>query len=103
MNRKYTVETYLEQVAKLRKARPDIAITTDIIVGFPGETENDFQMTMDLLEKVRFHNSFSFIYSARPPAKSCEFKETVAEEEKSRRLSLYQERHKEIHCRYEPF
>ncbi|WP_426731276.1 tRNA (N6-isopentenyl adenosine(37)-C2)-methylthiotransferase MiaB [Myxococcus faecalis] len=66
MRRDYTVEQYLERLRKLRDARPGIAVTTDIIVGFPGETEEDFEMTMRLTEQVRFDNQFSFIYSPRP-------------------------------------
>ncbi|WP_408890376.1 tRNA (N6-isopentenyl adenosine(37)-C2)-methylthiotransferase MiaB [Myxococcus faecalis] len=66
MRRDYTVEQYLERLRKLRDARPGIAVTTDIIVGFPGETEEDFEMTMKLTEQVRFDNQFSFIYSPRP-------------------------------------
>ncbi|NOR11059.1 MAG: tRNA (N6-isopentenyl adenosine(37)-C2)-methylthiotransferase MiaB [Desulfovibrionaceae bacterium] len=96
MNRKYTIETYLEKVDKLREYSPDIALTTDIIVGFPSEEEEDFQATMDLLEKVRYHGAFSFKYSSRPPAQSCDFEETVSEEEKARRLAILQNRQKEI-------
>jgi len=96
MNRKYTIEKYLDKVAKLREYSPEIALTTDIIVGFPGEDEEDFQATMNLVEHVRYHGAFSFKYSSRPPAKSCDFKETVSVEEKSRRLSILQDRQKEI-------
>ncbi|MFP2958104.1 tRNA (N6-isopentenyl adenosine(37)-C2)-methylthiotransferase MiaB [Myxococcus sp. 1LA] len=66
MRRDYTVEQYLERLAKLREARPGIAVTTDIIVGFPGETEEEFEMTMKLTEQVRYDNQFSFVYSPRP-------------------------------------
>ncbi len=66
MRRDYTVEQYLERLAKLREARPGIAVTTDIIVGFPGETEEEFEMTMQLTEQVRYDNQFSFVYSPRP-------------------------------------
>jgi tRNA-2-methylthio-N6-dimethylallyladenosine synthase len=66
MRRDYTVEQYLERLAKLREARPGIAVTTDIIVGFPGETEEDFALTMALTERVRYENQYSFIYSPRP-------------------------------------
>ncbi len=96
MNRKYTIETYLAQVEKLRRARADIALTTDIIVGFPGESDEDFAATMRLLETVRYHGSFSFIYSSRPPARSCEFTDTVNAEIKNARLARYQARQKEI-------
>ncbi|AKQ66233.1 tRNA-i(6)A37 methylthiotransferase [Myxococcus hansupus] len=66
MRRDYTVVQYLERLAKLREARPGIAVTTDIIVGFPGETEEEFEMTMKLTEEVRYDNQFSFVYSPRP-------------------------------------
>lgn len=66
MRRDYTVVQYLERLEKLREARPGIAVTTDIIVGFPGETEEEFEMTMQLTEQVRYDNQFSFVYSPRP-------------------------------------
>jgi tRNA-2-methylthio-N6-dimethylallyladenosine synthase len=66
MRRDYTVVQYLERLEKLRAARPGIAVTTDIIVGFPGETDEDFELTMKLTEQVRYENQFSFIYSPRP-------------------------------------
>lgn len=90
MNRKYTIATYLEKVAALRRYRPDIALATDIIVGFPGETEADFQATLDLLTQVRFHGSFSFKYSDRPHTRSVDFTDKVPEEIKSRRLLSFQ-------------
>jgi tRNA-2-methylthio-N6-dimethylallyladenosine synthase len=65
MNRGYTREEYLSKIDKVRKAVPDIALTTDIIVGFPGETEDDFAQTLDMMERVGFDNSFMFIYSER--------------------------------------
>ncbi|MDH4321672.1 MAG: tRNA (N6-isopentenyl adenosine(37)-C2)-methylthiotransferase MiaB [Desulfobulbaceae bacterium] len=96
MNRKYTIETYLEKVAGLRRARPDIALTTDIIVGFPGESEADFEATMQLVETVRYHAAFSFKYSDRPHAKSTEFPDKVDEEVKIDRLARLQKRLQEI-------
>lgn len=92
MNRKYTIEHYLGRVEKLRGSCPGIALTTDIIVGFPGETDEDFQATMDLIETVRYHSAFSFKYSPRPPAKSCQFDDSLSKEEKEGRLAVLQER-----------
>ena len=66
MRRDYTVEQYLERLSKLRQARPGIAVTTDIIVGFPGETEEDFDATLKLTDAARYENQFSFVYSPRP-------------------------------------
>ena len=66
MRRDYTLARYLERLAALRAARPGIAVTTDIIVGFPGETEEDFQATLSLTRRVRFENQFSFVFSPRP-------------------------------------
>jgi len=66
MRRDYTVDGYLERLARLREARPGIAVTTDFIVGFPGETEGDFRSSLALLEQVRYDQSFSFVYSPRP-------------------------------------
>jgi tRNA-2-methylthio-N6-dimethylallyladenosine synthase len=66
MRRRYTVEDYIGRVERLRALRPDIAMTSDIIAGFPGETDEDFEATMTLIERVRFDNLYSFIYSSRP-------------------------------------
>ncbi len=96
MNRKYTIEAYLEKVEKLRFYCPGIALTTDIIVGFPGEAEADFEATMKLLETVRYHGAFSFKYSDRPNARSAEFSDKVEEEVKAERLARLQARQDEI-------
>ena len=96
MNRKYTIEDYLEKVAGLRKYSPEIAITTDIIVGFPGESDDDFAATMKLLEEVRYHGAFSFKYSDRPHTVSAGFDNKVPEETKKARLSVLQTRQQEI-------
>jgi tRNA-2-methylthio-N6-dimethylallyladenosine synthase len=96
MNRKYTIAEYLQKVDTLRTYCPDIAITTDIIVGFPGETDKDFEQTMNLLENVRYDGSFSFKYSDRPGTKSTELEGKVAENIKIERLSHFQSRQNEI-------
>jgi tRNA-2-methylthio-N6-dimethylallyladenosine synthase len=96
MNRKYTVESYLEKVAALRRVCPDIALATDVIVGFPGETEDDFQATMNLLTSVRFHSSFSFKYSDRPHTRSADFTDKIPEDVKSRRLLQFQKMQDDI-------
>jgi tRNA-2-methylthio-N6-dimethylallyladenosine synthase len=87
MNRQYTHEEYLDKVNKLKQAIPDITLTTDIIVGFPGETEHDFKMTINLLEKVRFDGIFAFKYSKRPGTGALKLPGHVSEEVKERRLA----------------
>lgn len=86
MNRKYTREWYLERVALLRQAIPGIAITTDIIAGFPGETDDDFAQTLSLLEEVRFDGIFAFKYSIRPNAKAGSLPQQLPEDVKAERL-----------------
>ncbi len=96
MNRKYTAEKYLDLVNSLRHYCPEIALTTDIIVGFPGETDDDFSKTMGLLETVQFDGSFSFKYSDRPGTASAKFENKIPEEIKSERLAIFQNRQNEI-------
>lgn len=96
MNRHYTRDEYLEKVEKLRKYCPDIALTTDIIVGFPGESADDFEATMELLEVVRFHGSFSFKYSDRPGTKASGLGGKIEEVIKIERLQRFQQRQDEI-------
>ncbi|QER41691.1 tRNA (N6-isopentenyl adenosine(37)-C2)-methylthiotransferase MiaB [Thermodesulfobacterium sp. TA1] len=96
MNRKYTKEEYLEKVAKLKALIPDIALTTDIIVGFPGEREEDFEETLEMLKIVRYHEIFSFKYSDRPFTAAKNFTDKVPEEEKERRLEAVQKLQKTI-------
>ena len=91
MNRRYSREDYLKKIEMLRKVCPEIAITTDIIVGFPGETEKDFKQTISLLQEVSFDDIFAFKYSDRPPAKAVGFKEKVSEEIKAERLAAVHE------------
>ncbi len=88
MNRKYTREEYLEKVERLRELCPEISFTTDIIVGFPGETEKDFWETVEMLEKVRFQEIYSFKYSDRPFTAASRFTDKIPEEEKEKRLEI---------------
>jgi tRNA-2-methylthio-N6-dimethylallyladenosine synthase len=85
MNRKYTYEHYLCLVEKLRKAIPDINITTDIIVGFPGESEEDFQASLKAVKDIRFGGLYVFRYSPRPQTKASNMKDDIPLEEKKRR------------------
>ena len=105
MNRRYDKEKYLELVEKIRKAEPDISLTTDIIVGFPGETEEDFQDTLDVVEKSCFDTAFTFIYSRRsgtPAAKmENQVSEDVVKDRFDRLLSLVQEKGREASSRFE--
>lgn len=87
MNRNYTKEQYLELIAKVRRAIPDIAISTDIIVGFPGETEDDFNETLDLIETVQFDSAFTFMYSPRKGTLAANMKEQIDLDVKKRRLN----------------
>ena len=96
MGRVYTRERYLRLVDDLRRACPHLALTTDIIVGFPGETEADFEDTMSLIETVGYDSMFSFRYSDRPQTRSLDFAGKLPEEEKGRRLTFLQNRQKEI-------
>jgi tRNA-2-methylthio-N6-dimethylallyladenosine synthase len=91
MRRSYTRETYLRKVEKLRKAAPEIAITTDLIVGFPGETEQDFRETLSLMEAVGFDASYSFAFSPRPNTEAAAFADDVPSEVKKERLRKVQE------------
>ena len=87
MNRHYTREKYLERVEKLREACPDIALSTDIIVGFPGETEEDFLDTIDLVKRVRYDSAFTFIYSVREGTPAAKWEDQVPEETKHERFN----------------
>ena len=86
MNRKYTREKYLEVVERLRKAVPDIAISTDIIVGFPGETEEDFEQTLSLVRSVKYDSAFTFLYSVRQGTPAAEYEDQIPEEVKHQRF-----------------
>ena len=87
MNRKYTIEHYLELVDKLRHKIPNCRITTDIIVGFPGETEEDFAMTYDLVKKERYSGVFAFMYSPRKGTVAASMDHQIPQEEKNRRVN----------------
>jgi tRNA-2-methylthio-N6-dimethylallyladenosine synthase len=90
MNRGYTVEEYMKKVDHLRKLSPQISITSDIIVGFPGETQNDYQETIDMMEKIRFDSIFSFKYSERKGTAAQKLEGRIEECEKLRRLQQLQ-------------
>ncbi len=96
MQRTYSRGEYLEKIAMMRGARRPIGITTDIIVGFPGETETEFEETLSLLEEVQFDSMFSFKYSPRPNTPSLSMSDSISEEEKGRRLAILQDRQREI-------
>jgi tRNA-2-methylthio-N6-dimethylallyladenosine synthase len=92
MNRRHTRAEYLDVVARLRTARPDIAFTSDFIVGFPGETEEDFSDTLRVVDEVGFAGAFSFKYSPRPGTPAAERRDQIADEVKRERLARLQER-----------
>ena len=96
MNREYTREIYLEKIAWIKSAKRPIAITTDVIVGFPGETANEFEETITLLHECQYDGVFSFKYSPRPNTPALTMIDSIADEEKSRRLQILQERQREI-------
>ena len=86
MNRTYTKDQFLSRVKQIRNTLPNVGISTDIIVGFPGENEAEFQETMDVMEVVKFDSAFTFKYSSRPGTKAAEFDDHVPEDEKQHRL-----------------
>ena len=96
MNRGYTQEEYREKIAYLRELMPDISLSTDIIVGFPGETEREFLETLQMLEEVRYANIFSFRYSPRPFTKASKMEDDIPIELKKRRLTEVQNLQKKI-------
>ena len=96
MNRNYSREDYLEKISWLKSLMPDISLSTDIIVGFPGETDDDFQQTLELVDQVQYTNIFSFRYSPRPLTRAASFKDDVPAEVKIERLIELQKRQKEI-------
>ena len=92
MKRGHTALEYKDKIRRLRRARPGICISSDFIVGFPGETEADFEATMQLVEDIRFDQSFSFIYSARPGTPAADYADDVSHAEKHQRLTRLQQR-----------
>ena len=92
MKRNHTAADYLARIEKLKAARPDICMSSDFIIGFPGETEADFLDTMKLIDAVGFDTSFSFIYSQRPGTPASDLEDDTPEDEKKRRLSILQHR-----------
>ena len=88
MNRKYTREDYLKLIEKLRKTVPDITLSTDIIVGFPGETNEDFEETLSIVKEVEYDSAFTFIYSIRKGTPAEKFEDQIEESEKHRRFDL---------------
>ncbi len=96
MNRRYTVEKYLETVEYIRKKSPDFSLTTDLIVGFPNETDDEFNSTLDLIKKVKYDNIYSFIYSRRTGTKASEIIDTISETVKGKRMRELLEVQREI-------
>jgi tRNA-2-methylthio-N6-dimethylallyladenosine synthase len=99
MDRLYTRDDYMRRIEWLKTAKRDYAITTDIIVGFPGETEEDFRQTLDLLDEVEYDSLFSFKYSPRPNTAALRMPDRIPDEEKQRRLAIVQEKQRAIQIR----
>ena len=100
MKRNYSRELYIDVIEKLKLVRPNIKVSSDFIVGFPGETDVDFQQTMDLIEEVQFDASFSFIYSARPGTPASKLHDATPLAEKKERLNILQNRMDELQTFY---
>ena len=96
MQRLYTREQYLERIAWMKSAKRDISLTSDVIVGFPGETEEEFQQTLSLLDTVEYDGVFSFKYSPRPNTPALQLEDAIPDEEKARRLAVLMERQRDI-------
>ena len=99
MQRLYTRDQYMERIAWMKSAKRQIAITTDIIVGFPGETEKEFGETLDLLDEVQYDSLFSFKYSQRPNTAALQLGDHITEEEKTRRIQILLEKQRGIQIR----
>jgi tRNA-2-methylthio-N6-dimethylallyladenosine synthase len=96
MQRLYTREQYMERIAWMKAAKRDIAITSDVIVGFPGETETDFEETLGLLDEVGYDSVFTFKYSPRPNTPSLSLEDAIPDQEKARRLEVLMARQRDI-------
>ena len=92
MRRRYNVEKYLNLVERIKSIRPEMSFSSDFIVGFPGETKDDFAATMDIVNEVKFDESFSFIYSPRPNTPASDMPDDVSVNEKKERLDILQTR-----------
>jgi tRNA-2-methylthio-N6-dimethylallyladenosine synthase len=99
MDRLYTRDDYMRRIDWLKNAKRHYSLTTDIIVGFPGETEEDFQQTLDLLDEVQYDSLFSFKYSPRPNTSAISMEDRIPEEEKQRRLVIVQEKQRAVQIR----
>jgi tRNA-2-methylthio-N6-dimethylallyladenosine synthase len=99
MKRGHTIEKYMSKIDRIKDSTVDIALTTDIIVGFPGETEEDFEQTLDLLDEVQYDAIFGFKYSQRPNTAALGMEDKIPEEEKTRRLAIVQEKQRGIQLR----
>ena len=99
MQRLYTREQYLERISWIKAARREISLTTDIIVGFPGETESEFKQTLSLLDDVEYDGVFSFKYSPRPNTPALSMDDAIPDDEKARRLAVLMERQRDIQKR----
>jgi len=91
MKRNYTIDIFTEAVNKIKSYRPDLRVSSDFIVGFPGETEKDFNQTMDLVNEIKFDSSFSFIYSKRPGTPASKLEDLTSIDEKKERLKILQD------------
>jgi tRNA-2-methylthio-N6-dimethylallyladenosine synthase len=99
MRRLYTRDEYMRRIEWMKSSHRNIAITTDVIVGFPGETEQDFEETLALLDEVEYDSIFSFKYSQRPNTPALKYPDHIDEDEKGRRLTILQEKQRAIQVR----
>jgi len=97
MKRNYTIDIFLDAVERIKSYRPDLRVSSDFIVGFPGETDHDFQQTMSLVNEVKFDSSFSFIYSKRPGTPASKLEDNTSQDKKKERLKILQEQLNHYH------